>query len=94
MGRSVRILKEHKHFKRDLKQAARSGLDIIDDLEAAVAMLRADAPLPARLRDHALSGQWKGARDCHIAPNLLLIYAKPPGELHLLRLTSHSELFG
>lgn len=96
MERGVRILREHKYFKRDLKQIMRSGRDIIDDLEAVVGMLRTDEPLPERRRDHALSGQWTkiGARDCHVAPDVLLIYVKPPGELHLLRLASHSEIFG
>ncbi len=82
-------------FKRDWKRVNRSGLCSAEELQQVTDLLLDDAPLPERLRDHALSGKWAkmGARDCHIAPDLLLIYAKPPGELRLLRLGSHSELF-
>jgi mRNA interferase YafQ len=51
--------------------------------------------LPENNRDHALSGDWAGYRECHIKPDLLLIYRKPdPDTLRLARLGSHSELFG
>ena len=56
-------------------------------------MLASDEALPARLRDHALSGNWSGFRECHVRPDLLLIYEKPQGTLRLIRLGSHSELF-
>jgi mRNA interferase YafQ len=54
-----------------------------------------DIPLQQRNRDHALSGNWSGHRECHARPDLLLIYEKPnTTELRLLRLGSHSDLFG
>jgi mRNA interferase YafQ len=82
-------------FKRDWKRVQRSGACSAEKLKSITDLLLADLPLPERLRDHALSGQWAkiGARDCHVTPDLILIYAKPPGELRLLRLASHSELF-
>lgn len=91
----MRVLSETNQFKRDLKKAGRAGACAFEELETVLDMLANDAPLPARLRDHALSGPWKRlqARDCHIRPDLVLVYAKPPGELLLLRLGSHSELF-
>ncbi len=53
-----------------------------------------DQMLPTHYRDHALSGDWNGFRECHIKPDLLLIYKKPDEEfLQLARLGSHSELF-
>lgn len=53
-----------------------------------------DAPLEPRYQDHALSGDWMGYRDCHVKPDLVLIYAKPDDlTLRLARLGSHSELF-
>jgi mRNA interferase YafQ len=56
-------------------------------------MLASDAVLPSRLSDHALTGEWQGYRDCHIKPDLVLIYRKPDAEsLELARLGSHSEL--
>ena len=60
-----------------------------------VARLLADQALPENNRDHALSGDWAGYRECHIKPDLLLIYRKPDADtLRLARLGSHSELFG
>ena len=64
-------------------------------LTSAVAFLLIDKDLPTGNRDHALVGNWAGYRECHIKPDLLLIYRKPDMEtLHLVRLGSHSELFG
>jgi mRNA interferase YafQ len=58
-----------------------------------VAMLAADQPLPRRNVDHPLSGEWRDFRDCHIRPDLVLIYRKPDAtSLELVRLGSHSEL--
>jgi mRNA interferase YafQ len=45
-------------------------------LSDALALLAADKPLPERFRDHALVGQWKDCRDCHLRPDLVLIYRK------------------
>ena len=64
-----------------------------DELLKTVAMLAADEPLPRRYHDHPLAGEWKDHRDCHIKPDLVLIYRKPDAEsLDLVRLGSHSEL--
>ena len=52
-----------------------------------------DQPLEPRHRDHALTGDWKDHRDCHVKPDLVLIYQKPDADtLRLVRLGSHSEL--
>lgn len=49
--------------------------------------------LAEKYRDHALVGDWKDHRDCHIKPDLVLIYCKPDEEqLQLVRLGSHREL--
>jgi mRNA interferase YafQ len=58
-----------------------------------VNLLAADAPLPRRNFDHPLSGEWNDYRDCHLRPDLILIYRKPDDEsLELVRIGSHSEL--
>ena len=58
-----------------------------------VKLLVSDIPLPRRNFDHPLSGDWSDHRDCHIKPDLVLIYRKPNDEyLDLVRLGSHSEL--
>jgi mRNA interferase YafQ len=67
-----------------------------DDLKPVLVALATDQPLDVRYRDHDLSGDWAGYRDeCHIKPDLLLIYRKSDADtLRLARLGSHSELFG
>jgi mRNA interferase YafQ len=58
-----------------------------------VNLLAADKSLPPRCFDHPLTGDWRDHRDCHIKPDLVLIYRKPDAEnLELVRLGSHSEL--
>jgi mRNA interferase YafQ len=68
----------------------------VDSLvSAVVTLLLSDKSLPENNRDHALIGDWMGYRECHIKPDLLLIYRKPDADtLRLARLGSHSELFG
>lgn len=85
-------------FKKDYQKAQatpKHRKDVAALVEAAVTLLLEDAPLPAANRDHALGGNWQGYRECHLKPDLLLIYKKPDADtLRLARLGSHSELFG
>jgi len=82
-------------FKRDLKRELKGRYRqiIVQELDDLIALLAADIPLPTHLRDHALSGEWNDHRDCHLKPDLVLVYRKPNDEtLQLVRLASHSEL--
>ncbi len=80
-----------RDFKREIKGSYRATLD--SDLFSIVERLANDELIEVRYRDHALSGNWKGHRDCHIKPDLVLIYQKPePGIMLLVRLGSHAEL--
>jgi len=82
-------------FKRDYRREQSGGLAKKLDalLMEAVNLLAVDAPLPARYFDHALVGEWNDHRDCHVRPDLILIYRKPDADsLELVRLGSHSEL--
>ena len=91
----MRTIERHGRFKRDYKRESKGRFreTIATDLAAVVAMLATDAPLGERYRDHALSGDWKDHRDCHVRPDLVLIYSKPdPDTLRLVRLGSHAEL--
>ena len=94
----MRTIKYTNQFKRDFKRekAGRSrhyGQKLDNALMEVVRLLAADTVLPLRNRDHALSGQWGDCRDCHIRPDLILIYRKPDAStLELVRLGSHSEL--
>ena len=60
----------------------------------AVSLLADDKLPPDKNRDHALAGEWRDHRECHLKPDLLLIYRKEGQDvLQLIRLGSHSELF-
>ena len=91
----MRTIRYTTCFKRDYRRekSGRHGKKLDTLLMEAVTMLAADTPLPRRYFDHPLAGEWKDYRDCHIRPDLALIYGKPDGEnLELVRLGSHSEL--
>ncbi|CAM4207755.1 Addiction module antitoxin [Novosphingobium lubricantis] len=81
-------------FKRDYKREKRSDAALDDVFQPVINMLVMDEVLPPNLSDHALTGEWKGYRDCHIKPDLILIYCKTEEALLLARIGSHSELFG
>ena len=82
-------------FKRDLKRVARRSYDMAA-LEQVVNALAARQPLDAAKRDHALTGNWTGYRECHILPDWLLIYKTNEEMLILLlmRTGTHADLFG
>jgi mRNA interferase YafQ len=94
----MRTIKYTNAFKRDYKREksgkSRRHAEKLDrELMQLVALLAADAALPRHYADHPLTGDWKDFRDCHIRPDLILIYRKPdPDNLELVRLGSHSEL--
>ena len=83
-------------FKRDYKRekAGRHANDLDDLLKPILDLLVGEAALPVANKDHPLKGVWKGHRDCHIKPDLVLIYRKTNTAIELVRLGSHSELFG
>ena len=82
-----------RDFKREKAGPYRQKLDAL--LGGAVTLLAADGVMPPAYQDHPLSGNWNDHRDCHLKPDLVLIYRKPDKEtLQLVRLGSHSELFG
>lgn len=89
----MRRIERTTAFRRDFKHHQRRHRSLEAVLVAIVQLLAADTPLPPRNRDHALSGSFGGFRECHIKPDLLLIYEKESGVLRLIRLGSHSELF-
>ena len=93
----MRSIERSTAFKRDIKREAkglyRNTLDA--DLVPVLLALASDEALEPRHRDHDLSGDWSGYRECHVKPDLLLIYRKTENDLlRLARLGSHSELFG
>lgn len=88
------VVKFTSQFKKDYKQAIKRGRDV-QLLDTVIALLAAGDPLPEHNRDHALTGNWIGFRECHILPDWLLIYhiASDVLVLTLTRTGSHSDLF-
>ncbi len=81
-------------FKKDLKLAKKQSKNL-DKLFEVVNILADGGSLDARYRDHELSGNYKGTRECHIEPDWLLVYEIRDEVLVLMlyRLGTHSELF-
>lgn len=81
-------------FKRDYKRIVKRGYDV-RLLEKVISLLAEQKPLPEKYRDHNLSGNYTGCRECHITPDWLLIYEIKEDELllYLTRTGSHSDLF-
>ena len=79
-------------FRRDAKLLRKQGLDL-SKLDNVIRKLVEEETLEERYRDHALVGNWKGYRECHIAPDWLLIYKIEHNELLLATTGSHANLF-
>ena len=92
----MRTISRTAKFKRDYKREAKGQhrVTLDADLLAAISFLAADAPLPDRFHDHPLTGEYTNHRECHLKPDLLLIYKKADEQrLRLVRVGSHSEVF-
>lgn len=95
----MREIKWAGAFKRDFKRESQGRLKkaVKEVFPAVVDDLANDRPLDEKYHDHNLTGNWSGYRECHLKPDLLLIYKKIDDDdkaiLCLARLGSHSELF-
>ena len=87
-------IKYQAAFKKDYKRIVKRGYDM-RLLEKVIELLANQKPLPEKTRDHQLSGDYAGCRECHITPDWLLIYEVADEELilYLTRTGSHSDLF-
>lgn len=91
----MRTIKRSGRFKRDFKRELKGphGKDLPTELPKLLRKLASDEPLEPARRDHRLTGNWQDHRDCHVKPDLVLIYRKPDADtLQLVRLGSHAEL--
>lgn len=95
MKETKRMVKFTSAFKRDYKAAMRRGLKM-ERLDAVIEMLALGEVLPLQYKDHELTNNWKGHRECHIQPDWLLIYRidRDVLVLTLTRTGTHSDLFG
>ena len=95
MRKTKYTVKPTTQFKKDFKLAMKRGLKI-ELLEEIITTLAMGEPLPDKNKDHALTGNWTGHRECHILPDWLLIYhiENEVLVLTLARTGTHSDLFG
>lgn len=95
MRKTKYIVKPTTQFKKDFKLAMKRSMKI-ELLEEVIAMLAMGETLPDNHKDHALTGNWVGHRECHILPDWLLIYRIEDEVLvlTLARTGTHSDLFG
>lgn len=87
------ILEATSEFKRGLKRMEKRGKRL-EKLHAVIELLRTQYALPRSQNDHALTGDRKGWRDCHVDPDRGLIYKRDGGRLILGETGTHSDLFG
>ena len=86
-----RTKKFKQDYKRESKGRHRKSLD--ESFLSVVKLLLKGKPLAEKYKDHALTGDWSDHRDCHIKPDLVLIYRKPnKNVLQFVRIGSHSKL--
>lgn len=94
MDKAKYIVRPTTQFKKEYKLAERRGhkMELLDNIIAALAQ---GEKLPAKNRDHALGGKWRGHRECHIQPDWLLIYCVQDDVLilTLVHTGTHSDLF-
>ena len=79
-------------FRKDVKRIKKQGKDF-RILESVMNFIAQKIPLPPKLSNHVLRGNYKGHRECHLAPDWLLIYRATEEEAIFERTASHSELF-
>lgn len=86
-------LKRHKSFLKDYANTKLTDTQF-EKLVSFLVLLKDGLELPPESKDHALKGNWKDFRECHLGGDILLVYQKINDEVILARLATHSELFG
>ncbi len=80
-------------FKKDFKKITKMPIPDIIEVGSVISELQKGQTLEAKYVDHPLSGNWNKFRDCHIKPDLVLIYRIYENTLQLARIGSHSDIF-
>ncbi len=88
----MKAIFQTSQFKKDFKRTKKRGKDL-NKLKEVVSAIANSEALQERHRDHALSGNWSGSRDCHIEPDWILIYRVDGEFLFLERTGGHIDLF-
>jgi len=90
----MKNLQPTTQYRKDLKRY-RHRPKMLDALNAILKFLQHEQPIPAEYQPHMLYGNYKGCMECHIQGDFLLIWVDPDTDIiELVRLGSHSELFG
>jgi mRNA interferase YafQ len=80
-------------FKKDFKKITKMAIPDIIEVGRIISKLQRGEILDSKCVDHALTGDWLNFRDCHVKPDLVLIYRIESSQLQLARIGSHRELF-
>ena len=91
----MRTVRRTAQFRRDFKSVKRSthGCHLDATLLETLELLAADVALPSRYVDHPMKGQYSDCRDCHLRPDLVLVYRKRGNDiLELIRIGTHARL--
>ncbi len=80
-------------YSSQFKKARKLPLPDLKLIFEVISTLEQEATLDAKYKDHELIGNWSSFRECHIKPDLLLIYKKNISDPQLARIGSHSDLF-
>ena len=86
-------LEYSNQFKKDFKKITKLSIPEVIQVGQVISTLQGGETLDAKYVDHGLTGNWRGYRDCHVKPDLVLIYKIDSNTLKLARIGSHSELF-
>ena len=91
----MREIEFTSQFKKDYKRVKKNpaNKNLVSILNPVLTLLINDEKLGSNFRAHKLAGGYKGYEECHLKPDLLLIYLRIDKKLILVRLGSHSELF-
>ena len=88
----MRTFSRTNQFKKDVKRCLKRGFDG-GKLKAAMDLIIDELPLPEKMKDHPLRGNWAGSRDCHLEPDWILIYTLQDEHVIFERTGTHSDLF-
>lgn len=87
------LLEYSNQFKKDFKKVTKMSIPDIIAVGNVISTLQKGLLLDAKYVDHALTGNWNSFRDCHVKPDLVLIYRVHKNTLQLARIGTHSDIF-
>ncbi len=87
------VLEVSTQFKKDFRKLQKHDLEAVLAVGDVIGQIQRGEALEEKYRDHALTGNWQGFRDCHVRPDLVLIYRVAEKSVQLARIGSHSNLF-